>query len=141
MSQNVSSNKKPTNWKELLRIAAKPTIFILFLIMVCASLAHYLTGSETLEEYARNNSEQAYGTTADSGISPPDTMTSISEPDTETSNEPSAYANTEEAAVADTSANPALDSESSEKPDADAEISEKENDDMTDNQDRTTYQP
>ena len=141
MSQNVSSNKKPTNWKELLRIAAKPTIFILFLIMVCASLAHYLTGSETLEEYARNNPEQAYGTTADSGISPPDTMTSISEPDTETSNEPSAYANTEEAAVADTSANPALDSENSEKPDADAEISEKENDDMTDNQDRTTYQP
>lgn len=117
MSQNSSSNNNRINWKELLRIAAKPTIFILFLIIVCASLAHYLTGSETLEEYALNNPEQAYGTAADTDSSPPETMSSISETDTETSNEPSAY------------------------DDSNAEISEKENDDMADNQERTTYQP
>ena len=55
MSQNASSNKTPSNLKELLQIAAKPIIFILFLIMVCAFLAHYLIGSETLAEYAQNN--------------------------------------------------------------------------------------
>ena len=55
MSQNTSSNKTPSNLKELLQIAAKPIIFILFLIMVCAFLAHNLIGSETLAEYAQNN--------------------------------------------------------------------------------------
>lgn len=55
MSQNTSSNKTPSTLKELLQIAARPVIFILFLIMVCAFLAHYLVGSETLEEYAQNN--------------------------------------------------------------------------------------
>ena len=61
MSQNISPNKRPTTRKELLQIAAKPLFFILFLIMVCAFLAHYLLGSETLEEYARNNPDLAYG--------------------------------------------------------------------------------
>lgn len=120
MSQNISSNRNPANWKELLRIAAKPTIFILFMIMVCASLSHYLTGSETLEEYAHNNPEQAYGTSTGTDSSPPDTTTSISETDTETPGESSAYDNSEGKA---------------------AEISEKENDDMAENQDRTIYQP
>lgn len=120
MSQNISSNRNPANWKELLRIAAKPTIFILFMIMVCASLSHYLTGSETLEEYALNNPEQAYGTSTGADSSPPDTTTSISETDTETPGESSAYDNSEGKA---------------------AEISEKENDDMAENQDRTIYQP
>ncbi|MDE6847208.1 MAG: M15 family metallopeptidase [Lachnospiraceae bacterium] len=110
--------------------------------MVCASLAHYLTGSETLEEYALNNPEQAYGTAADSDSSPPDTTSSISETDTETPNEPFAYDNSEETtADADTSMPPALDEENLDEPDSDAEISEKENDDMADNQERTTYQP
>lgn len=142
MSQSDLSNKNPLNWKDLLRIAAKPTIFILFLIMVCAFLAHYLTGSETLEEYARNNPEQAYGISADSDSSPPNTITSVSEPDTETSNEPSAYDNSEEkAADAYTSTKPALNKENSEKPVSNEDDSEKENDDMTDTQERTTYQP
>ena len=61
MSQNTSSNRQPANMKELLQIAAKPFIFIMFLIMVCAFLAHYLVGSETLEDYARNNPDVAYG--------------------------------------------------------------------------------
>lgn len=142
MSQNKLSNKSPANRKELLRIAAKPTIFILFLIMVCAFLAHYLTGSETLEEYARNNPEQAYGTSADSDSILPNNVTSISEADTETPNESSAYDNSEEEdADADTSTKPALNEENSEKPASNEDDSEKENDDMADNQDRTTYQP
>ena len=61
MSQNASSNKQPTNIKELLQLAAKPFIFIMFLIMICAFLAHYLVGSETLADYARNNPDVAYG--------------------------------------------------------------------------------
>ena len=54
------------NLKTLLRQAAKPTLFLLTFIFICAFLAHYLTGDETLLEYARNNPEQAYGTQDDS---------------------------------------------------------------------------
>lgn len=64
MSQNLRSNKSsktPENMKELLQIAAKPLIFILALIMVCSFLAHYLTDSETLDEYARNHTAQSPG--------------------------------------------------------------------------------
>lgn len=50
------------NIKVLLRQAARPTLFLLTFIFICAFLAHYLTGDETLLEYARNNPEQAYGT-------------------------------------------------------------------------------
>lgn len=53
------------NIKTLLRQAAKPTLFLLTFIFICAFLAHYLTGDETLLEYARNNPEQAYGTQTD----------------------------------------------------------------------------
>ena len=60
MSQNTPSNRQPTNVKELLQFAAKPFIFIMFLIMVCAFLAHYLVGSETLADYAQNNPDVAY---------------------------------------------------------------------------------
>ena len=60
MSQNTSSSKQPANMKELWQAIAKPVFFILFLIMICAFLAHYLLGSETLEDYANNNPERAY---------------------------------------------------------------------------------
>ena len=83
MSQNTSPNQSPSNPKDLLRIAIKPFIFLLFLIMVCAFLAHYLVGSETLEEYARNNPEIAYGEASEA------TYGGVS--DTETSDMPSAY--------------------------------------------------
>lgn len=53
------------NIKVLLRQAAKPTLFLLMFIFICAFLAHYLSGDETLLEYARKNPEQAYGTKAD----------------------------------------------------------------------------
>ena len=53
-----------SNIKPLLRQAARPFLFLLTFIFICAFLAHYLTGDETLLEYARNNPEQAYGTQA-----------------------------------------------------------------------------
>lgn len=49
------------NIKILIRQAAKPTLFLLTMILVCAFLAHYLTGQETLLDYARENPELAYG--------------------------------------------------------------------------------
>lgn len=51
--------------KTLLRQAAKPVLFLLTFICICAFLANYLTGDETLLEYARNNPELAYGTPDD----------------------------------------------------------------------------
>ena len=138
MSQNTPSNKKPTTTKELLQIAAKPFFFILFLIMVCAFLAHYLVGSETLSEYARNNPEQAYGSetqpeSEDNTAEIQDTNNSESE-DTETSDESAAYNIPEEDAVEVT--NDVPDDSASDTPAA----SDEENDDMTANMDRTTYQ-
>lgn len=60
MSQNIPSNNTTHTLKNILRVAAKPLFFILFLILVCSFLAHYLTDSETLEEYARNNPKSPY---------------------------------------------------------------------------------
>lgn len=54
-----------SNLKPLLKQAAKPFLFLLTFIFICAFLAHYLTGDETLLEYARNNPELAYGTQND----------------------------------------------------------------------------
>ena len=138
MSQNTPSNKKTTTTKELLQIAAKPFFFILFLIMVCAFLAHYLVGSETLSEYARNNPGQAYGSetqpeSEDNTAEIQDTNNSESE-DTETSDESAAYNIPEEDAVEVT--NDVPDDSASDTPAA----SDEENDDMTANMDRTTYQ-
>lgn len=50
--------------KPLLQQAARPTIFLLTLILVCSFLARYLTDSETLADYARENPDLAYGTRA-----------------------------------------------------------------------------
>lgn len=51
--------------KILLKQAARPFLFLLTFIMICAFLARYLTGEETLLEYAKNNPELAYGTQND----------------------------------------------------------------------------
>lgn len=51
------------NKSVLLKQLAKPFGFLLLFIMVCAFLAQYLTGSETLAEYAQNNPDLAYSTT------------------------------------------------------------------------------
>ena len=126
MSQNTSSsNKKPAAGKELLKIAAKPVIFLLFLIMICAFLAHYLVGSETLEQYADNNPEAAYGSNAVSDESTLDT--------------PGAYniseSNAEEASE-DASADSALQDGTETSP----TVSDEENDTMAENMERITYQ-
>ena len=47
--------------KTLVRQAAKPVLFLLTFILICAFLAHYLMGQETLLDYARENPELAYG--------------------------------------------------------------------------------
>ena len=148
MSQNASSNRQPANMKELLRLAAKPLTFILFLIMVCAFLAHYLVGSETLADYARNNPELAYGNTTQAGDentgdaagSENGTNSGRSEtsgdtqPNTETSDEPSAYN------ISKDDAAEVPESTSETNTPASSTAFGKENGDMTTNPDRTTYQ-
>ena len=64
------------NIKPLIRQLAKPFLFLLLLIMICAFLARYLTGEETLLEYAQNNPELAYGT-QDTSASEKDTTENI----------------------------------------------------------------
>ena len=54
--------------KTLLRQAAKPFLFLLTFIFICAFLAHYLAGDETLLEYAKNNPALAYGTQDDASV-------------------------------------------------------------------------
>lgn len=51
--------------KSLLLQAARPTLFLLTFILICAFLARYLSGSETLSDYAEENPELAYGTADD----------------------------------------------------------------------------
>lgn len=130
MSHNKSSDKKSLNRKELLRIAAKPIIFLLFLIMTCSFFAHYLTGSETLEEYALNNPDAAYGTNTESQDT---TQTSFSETSAETPTETSTETPTEMSTETSPSSS-AYNNPKENAPDA-------ENDPMTVNENRTTYQP
>lgn len=47
--------------KTLIKQAAKPFLFLLLFVMVCGFLARYLTDSESLLDYARDNPELAYG--------------------------------------------------------------------------------
>ena len=119
MSQNTPSNKKPTTTKELLQIIAKPLFFILALIMICAFLAHYLVGSETLQDYADNNPELAYGsdTESENTDAMPEADTPLyTDDETDTADAPFAYDNTED------------------------EVSDEENEDMTTNTERNTFQ-
>lgn len=82
MSENKSTQKHrkkrkhPTNDRNvILKQLAKPFCFLLLFIMVCAFLAQYLTGSETLTEYAHNNPDLAYGAAKDV----PDTAGTVSQ--------------------------------------------------------------
>lgn len=143
MSQNTPSNKPPNNLKELLQIAARPLLFIMLLIMICAFLTHLLLGSETLEEYAKANPEAAYGTpseepaagtpeadiekaapgNADSAVTNTDSVTPDDTPD-----KPAAY-NTPKDMVPD----------GAEITSSDSAADRKEPDNMTENTERTTY--
>lgn len=121
---NSSSNKKATTTKELLQMIAKPLFFILVLIMICSFLAHYLVGSETLEDYANSNPELAYGSDTESenaSLSAVDDTESESTSlpaadEASTSEAPSAYDNTKD------------------------EMSDEEMEDMTANTERNTFQ-
>lgn len=76
--------------KTLLRQAAKPVLFLLTLILVCAFLAHYLIGQETLLDYARENPELAYGTETaptETQTQPPQPENVLTKPDNSSSSE------------------------------------------------------
>lgn len=105
----MSQNKKN---KEILLKAAKPFGVLLVFIMICAFLAQYLTGSETLQDYAENNPDLAYGSSSD-----------------ETSARPPAYNNPEESG-----------SDPPDITAADSVESEEEDIEMITNSERTTYQ-
>ncbi len=112
--------------KTLLRQAAKPCLFLLTFIFICAFLAHYLTGDETLLEYAKNNPELAYGTQTDSRDIP-ESGASV------TSDSPDAYTDTK-GSVPDVSGNTS---------DGNAEDTVKyaeESDAMEQHPDRITYE-
>ena len=80
-----SGRRPPSTLKEFLRLSAKPFGFLLLFIMICGFLAQYLTGAETLEQYARNNPELAFGDNS-----------SKTEPVPETPDETPAYTMAEE---------------------------------------------
>ncbi len=140
--------------KKICRQLAKPFGFLMLLIMICAFLAQYLTGPETLAEYAENNPELAYA----SQIEESGTDTVSSEKETvpgdagnpanastiDTSDNPNAYTKTDNPAQ-----EPSGTSDLTGTPDTVTESSEsgsnvqnnKEYETMTDNPDRITYQP
>lgn len=51
-----------TQYQSTAAAGHRPILFLLTLIVICAFLARYLTGSETLADYARENPKLAYGT-------------------------------------------------------------------------------
>lgn len=131
--------------KSLLKQAARPTLFLLTFILICAFLAHYLTGSETLLDYARENPELAYGTKT------PDDETEFSEQEPETqltdevktptaqttpvsdSEKTNETAQNETVTSADTSDTPPA------YPDSKSDITETEGDDMAIHPNRIIY--
>lgn len=139
-SSSHSGGHNPSfTFREFLHQAARPFGFLLLFIMICAFLAQYLTGSETLQEYADNNPEIAYGTSSEQE----EIDMNPSEPAEENSNsakaeeamaeetpDKSAAYNIAEKAVSD----PVIDSES------DSTKSNMENDNMASISERTTYQ-
>lgn len=157
MSQNLpkkSANNK--NVKELMRVAAKPVIFLLFFIMVCAFLAHYLTGSETLEEYALNNPQTAYGTESEppTDISQNGSFPDNNPPDDNSLDEgPPDHSSPDGGSPGDSSPDDGSPGDILESSDTETSAdspaynnpnepsSDAENDNMTINETRTTYQP
>lgn len=154
MSQNTPSNNTFITLKQIIRLAAKPFFFLLFLIMVCSFLAHYLTDSETLEEYARSNPQQAYANSPDTSPSAmtADTDTAANtDTGSHTQDESSAYNIQENTAPAikdnrspelEDSAAPAVkDSTPDDNALIDSAASHQEELSMETNSNRTAYQP
>ena len=106
-------------------------IFLLLFVLLCAFFAQYLTGAETLQDYADNNPELAYGRSETEEL--PDTEltgTSDAAPDAaETPDMPSAYNTSEESAAG-----------SGVGTDPQTRQSDWEKEEMSMNPERTTYQ-
>ncbi len=116
-------------------------IFLLLFVLLCAFFAQYLTGAETLQDYADNNPELAYGRSETE--EPPDTELTgtsdappVSESSTatdagaaETPDMPSAYNTSEESAAG-----------SGVGTDPQTRQSDWEKEEMNMNPERTTYQ-
>ena len=142
--------KKPYTRKELCKQLAKPFGFLLLFIMICAFLAQYLIGAETLEEYAKNNPELAYGPrteaddTNDTANVKDTTVEDAGNPATDTVDNSSVYNKTDTASAAQSENNntglPSSDMTQPETESSDLQ-SEKENDDMNVNPERITYKP
>ena len=107
--------------KKLLQKAAKPVLFLLTFIFICAFLAHYLSGDETLLEYAKNHPEQAYGKQKEN-----ESDTTV------TSDKSTAYTDTKDS-IPDTSVEPSADTPQ------DTVKAEEKSDIMEYYPDRTTY--
>ncbi len=130
------------NIKPLLQQAAKPIFFLLLFIMICAFLARYLTGEETLLEYAQNNPELAYGTqkatdseenaTEDASTEP--VKTSVSE----TTSSSSADKNNVDQGTSE-SASPVTQDKPPAYDDGNSSESAEENQTMSEHPERTTY--
>lgn len=153
-SSGRKPSKKPYTRKELCKQLAKPFCFLLLLIMICAFLAQYLTGAETLEEYAKNNPELAYGTRTEADdtnntanvkdTSTEDAGNPAGDSATGTSDNSSVY-NKSDTASAMQSENNSTDLPSSDTAQSETENSEmqseKEKADMNVNPERVTYKP
>ncbi len=153
-SSDSTTPTPPSTLKEFLRQAARPFGFLLLFIMVCAFLAQYLTGTETLQEYADNNPEIAYGTSSETADSDANTtehsdedMAEEEPKSTVTENTVTENMMTEDPVARETSDNPpAYDipetsvSDAADSPEPDSAISNMENNDMTSISERTTYQ-
>lgn len=149
MTNMVNPNKPPSTIKEFLQRVSRPFGFLLLFIMICAFLAQYLTGDETLQEYAENNPDLAYGTSAqateapaaenlteiqssssvDSALSVESSVTQPSDAVKETMDIPPAY-NTSDVVPQDTAHNSASDSSDAKK----------EDNKLISDPERTTYQ-
>ncbi len=145
MSENKSvknnSSKRDSHENHrnvLLKQLAKPFGFLLLFIMVCAFLARYLTDSETLTEYARNNPELAYGTGKAAQTASP-SQDSAPQINTETvlrSADQTDAADTLKTSSIDTSDTPAASSTYTTD-----KSTVTESDKLHNNPERTTYQP
>lgn len=176
MSQNTSDNKsnavqnstkttasvpsgskipqKPSTRKKLYKQLGKPFGFLLLLIMICAFLAQYLTGEETLAEYAENNPELAYGTqTETNDTSSPADPNTVPAEDAENTADNSAADTADNSSVYNKTNTPStaqsvnndtgLPSSVTTQPETESYDlqSKKENDDMNVNPERVTYKP
>lgn len=141
-SNTAGGRRPPADKKEFLKRAGGPFGFLLLMIMICSFLAHYLNDSETLQEYADNHPELAYGDSPGtsepseaeeplnpSAVPPPDETSGDEASASQTVDEPPAYNISEESL-----------SDAADSTETDSLLSNGEDNDMAVNPERTTYQ-